>query len=301
MRRPFDTSCFTNRVRGTDPFAGTPADSVESFLASAAILLRTELFQPLLSAYDAIRFDTINEIVITAHDAAAMEIGRHGLFEYSRRGLLDCDQCHADDALHYLSQTRAPVADRLSLIELMVRATPAVAGCNTSAVESRIESLLRARGVRLTFRNGRFEPSDGPVVEQEVHDPFWDLIADSRWDNVRVDMRTALSLRDSGGPNPALYAARALESTVKIVSAERGWLTGKERGAANVIDTLVSARNGRFIEPWEAEMLKRFFADVRNPDAHGAGSAPQPQLTSIQTGWAIEFCMISIKSLLKRF
>jgi hypothetical protein len=25
-------------------------------------------------------------------------------------------------------------------------------------------------------------------------------------------------------------------------------------------------------------MLKRFFADVRNPDAHGAGAASQPQL-----------------------
>lgn len=93
---------------------------------------------------------------------------------------------------------------------------------------------------------------------------------------------------------------RALESAVKIISAENGWLTGAERGAANVIDTLVSAKNGRFIAPWEADMLKRFFADVRNPDAHGAGAKLQPQLTVIQTAWAIEFCMISIKSLIRR-
>lgn len=301
MRGPFDTSCFTNRVRGIDPFTGTGAEALEEFLASAATLLRTELFQPLVSGYAGIRFDTINEIVVTAHDGAAMELGRRGLFQHSRGGLLDCDNCYADDALHYLMEARAPAADRLSLVELMIRAAQAVTGYDMSGIGERIENLLRARGIRLTFRGGRFEPSDGPAVEQEVHDPFWNLVADSRWDNVRVDMRTALSLRDSGGPNPALYAARALESTVKIISAERGWLTGKERGAANVIDTLVSARNGRFIDAWEAEMLKRFFAEVRNPDAHGAGSAPQPQLTPIQTSWAIEFCMISIKSLLKRF
>lgn len=301
MRRSFDTSCFANRVRGIDPFAGTPADAIDGFLASVAILLRTELFQPLVSAYDAIRFDTINEIVVAAHDAAAMELGRRGLFSYSLRGFLDSDQCYADDALSYLADNRAPAAERLSLTELLIRAAQAVAGMSPRSIDDRIESLLRVRGVRLTFRNGRFEPSDGPAVEQEVHDPFWDLVADGKWDNVRVDMRTALSLRDSGGPNPALYAARALESTVKIISTEKGWLTGKERGAANVIDTLVSARNGRFIDPWEAEMLKRFFAEVRNPDAHGAGSAPQPQLTPVQASWAIEFCMISIKSLLKRF
>lgn len=47
-------------------------------------------------------------------------------------------------------------------------------------------------------------------------------------------------------------------------------------------------------------MLKRFFADVRNPDAHGAGSAPQPALSDVQISWAIEFCMIWIKSLLRR-
>lgn len=47
-------------------------------------------------------------------------------------------------------------------------------------------------------------------------------------------------------------------------------------------------------------MLKRFFADVRNPDAHGAGVAPQPKLDTAQTTWAIEFCMIGVKSTLSR-
>ena len=91
-------------------------------------------------------------------------------------------------------------------------------------------------------------------------------------------MRQALDLRDSGVLNPALYAARALEGAVKIASRERGWLPGRERGAAQAIDTLVSRKNGGMVAPWEGEMLKRFFADVRTPDAHGAGSEPQPKL-----------------------
>ncbi len=300
MRATFDRSCFALRVEGIDPFAGTPPRAIEEFMASAAILLRTDLFRPFVSGYEAVRFDTIDEIVTAAHDAAAVALGRRALFNYTHRGFLTRDRCYADDALDYLTGHRAPAVERFSLIELMIRAATAVTGYGTERVQAGIEEQLRARRIRLTLREGRFEPSDGPMVEREVHDPFWDLLAGSKWDNVRIDMQTALSLRDSGGPNPALFAARALESAVKIISADKGWLTGKERGAANVIDTLVSARNGRFIDPWEAEMLKRFFADVRNPDAHGAGSTPQPQLTHVQASWAIEFCMISIKSLLRR-
>jgi hypothetical protein len=47
-------------------------------------------------------------------------------------------------------------------------------------------------------------------------------------------------------------------------------------------------------------MMKRLFADVRNPEAHGAGSSPQPELDAHQIAWVIEFCMISIKGLVAR-
>lgn len=61
--------------------------------------------------------------------------------------------------------------------------------------------------------------------------------------------RQTLDLHDAGGPNPALYAARSLESAVKIVSTGPCWLTGRERGAAQVIDTLVSRKNGGLLAP----------------------------------------------------
>lgn len=295
----FDTSCFANRVRGIDPFAGSSDGAVERFLSSAAVLMKRSVFEPLMSSYNFMRFSAMNELVVEAHDAAAMALGRQALFPYTRH-IIDDDDCYAEDALNYLGDQQRPATERLSFLELLLRVAEPRFGPRLGPIVDTLSSILTLQGLRLVYRNGRFEPSDGPVVEQAVHDPFWDLVSDAQWDNVRTDMQQALSLRDNGGPNPALYAARALESTVKIISAARGWSTGRERGASNVIDTLVSSRNGRLIEPWEAEMLKRFFADVRNPDAHGAGASPQPQLSPIQTSWAIEFCMISIKSLLRR-
>lgn len=163
-----------------------------------------------------------------------------------------------------------------------------------------LSDLLMSQSIRLTYCEGQFDPSDGPEIQDAIHDPFWELLKDSKWDNVRTDMEQALALRDNDWPNPALYAARSLESAIKIISQEYGWASGRERGAANYIDTLVSSKNRRFIEIWESYMLKRFFADVRNPDAHGAGMSPQPKLSSVQINWAIEFSMRSIKSLLHR-
>ena len=293
------TPCFANRVRGHDPLSTVPRDSIERLLGSTAVLLKRDLFQPLMSGYDFMRFSAMNELVVEAHDATSIALGRQGLFRYTRH-LIDDDDCYADDALAYLTNIKVPAVERLSFVELLLASARPRFGPRLAAIEDKVAGLLSANALPIIYRDGQFEPSDGPAVEQAVHDPFWDLVSHARWDNVRTDMRQALSLRDNGGPNPALYAARALESTLKIVSSGKGWLTGRERGAANVIDTLVSSKNGRFIEPWEAEMLKRFFADVRNPDAHGAGADPQPKLTPIQTSWAIEFCMISIKSLLRR-
>jgi hypothetical protein len=40
------------------------------------------------------------------------------------------------------------------------------------------------------------------------------------------------------GVAPALYAAKALESTIKIISDEKHFSNGKERGASNYIDNL---------------------------------------------------------------
>lgn len=90
-----------------------------------------------------------------------------------------------------------------------------------------------------------------------------------------------------------------LESAIKIISDEKGWTHGGEKGAQNYIDNLGS-KKGSYISEWERESLKSFFAAVRNPFGHGPGSDEMPKLTGQQTDWAIEPCMSWIKSLVKR-
>jgi hypothetical protein len=169
---------------------------------------------------------------------------------------------------------------------------------NSSVRELNIR--LRRAGYGLNYHNGYIQISKDEKVEAEIETPFWALVADPKWKNVETDMATAIDMRDAGGPDPAWYAARALESTIKIISDDKGFTHGGEKGAANYIDNLGSKKNGRFIGAWESESMKQFFKDVRNPFGHGAGSADMPKLTDQQTNWAIEFCMIWVRSLVER-
>jgi hypothetical protein len=95
-------------------------------------------------------------------------------------------------------------------------------------------------------------------------------------------MKEAIDLRDTGGRDPAFYAVRSLESTIKIISGEKQLTTGKEKGAHNYIDNL---RGAKLIEMWEMEALKDFFTKVRNPFGHGPGAAPMPTGRSILQSW----------------
>jgi hypothetical protein len=113
-------------------------------------------------------------------------------------------------------------------------------------------------------------------------------------------MKEALDRRDNAGRDSAFYAARALESTIKIISDKKRWTHGKENGAHNYIDNLGSARAGNFISDWETGMLKSFFTNIRNRLGHGPGSQAMPTLTDAQTDWAIENAMSWIKSLIER-
>lgn len=163
-----------------------------------------------------------------------------------------------------------------------------------------LNTRLRQAGYDLNYHNGFIQIAIDAKVEEQIATPFWALVADPKWQNVDTDMKEALDLRDSGGRDPSFYAAKALESTIKIISKEKGWTHGGENGAANYIDNLVARKNGQFIDAWESELMKQFFTHVRNPFGHGPGDAAMPELNSQQTNWAIEFCMTWAKSLIER-
>lgn len=162
-----------------------------------------------------------------------------------------------------------------------------------------LNTRFRQAGYPLNYHNGFIQISTDDLVQREVETPFWALISSKKWKNVDADMKEALDRRDSRRNTPAFYAARALESAIKIISDMKGWSHGKEIGASNYIDNLASKSNA-FVLPWEGDCLKHFFKHVRNPLGHGPGSAEMPTLSSAQTDWAIEFSMSWIKSLITR-
>lgn len=159
---------------------------------------------------------------------------------------------------------------------------------------------LRQAGLNFQYNNEFIQGSRDAVVAEQLEKPVWSLLSDIKWKNVDIDMKEALDRRDNGDRDPVFYAARALESTIKIISDEKGFTIGSEKGAAQYIQNLVSAKNGRFIEVWESDALITFFSKVRNPLGHGPGSEEMPRLTQQQNEWAIENCMSWIKSLIRR-
>lgn len=167
-----------------------------------------------------------------------------------------------------------------------------------SAVQELNERLRQAR-VRLHYHNGFIQQTDDALSVDQIEEPFWSVVAGGRWANVDTDMKEALDQRDEGGRDPAWYAARALESAIKIISGAKGWTQGGEKGAHNFIDNLASKKAG-FIARWQADLLKMFFTEVRNPFGHGPGEAPMPELSPEQTSWAIETAMSWIKMLVRR-
>lgn len=163
-----------------------------------------------------------------------------------------------------------------------------------------LNERMRQAGYSLHYHNGFVQLADDNLLQEQVEEPFWSLVADKKWQNVDLDMKEAIDRRDGGRRDPSHSAAKALESTLKIISSDKDLTTGKEKGAHNFIDNLASKRGGHIIDKWEAESLKHFFTYVRNPLGHGPGGEPMPELDSQQTNWAIEYSMISIKSLIHR-
>lgn len=172
----------------------------------------------------------------------------------------------------------------------------------TNAFRENVEELntrFRQAGYPLNYHNGFIQISTDDLLQKVVETPFWKLVSSPLWANVDLDMKEALDLRDSDGRDPAFYAARSLESTIKIISDRKNWTHGGEKGAHNYIENLAAKKNA-LITPWESTSLKEFFTHVRNPFGHGAGSAPLPSLSRPQTDWAIEFSMSWIKNLIVR-
>lgn len=171
-----------------------------------------------------------------------------------------------------------------------------------NAFKAQVEELnerFRRAGAPLSYHNGFIQFATDQLVEHQVSKPFWNLVSDPKWANVDIDMKEALDQRDNGGKDPAFYASKALESAIKIISTEKRWTRGTEKGAAQYVDNLMKKEHG-FLEVWEGEMVKDYFGKVRNAVGHGPGDQPMPTLSLPQTDWAIETAMSWIRTMIRR-
>ncbi len=182
----------------------------------------------------------------------------------------------------------------------LIQALNARANSSFRASVDELNERFRRMSTTLNYHNGFIQIAPDKLTQELIEKPFWEIAADPIWKNVDIDIKEALDRRDSHDRDPGFYAARALESAIKIISDKKGWTHGGENGAHNYIDNLGSKRNGPFIQAWEREALKAFFSDVRNPFGHGPGSGEMPALSVQQTNWVIETCMSWIKSLVQR-
>jgi hypothetical protein len=174
-----------------------------------------------------------------------------------------------------------------------------------SAFSSHVRELnerFRQAKMPLSYHNNLIQLSHDALIEEEIERPFWSLVSDPRWSVVDQQMKEALDERDRGERNAVSNAFNALESTIRTISNDKGWTSGNERGAANCIDNLVKERNGkRFIEVWEKDALVSIFGSIRNQFGHGPPSGqPLPSMLPEQQAWAIDTCMVWIKSLILR-
>lgn len=181
--------------------------------------------------------------------------------------------------------------------ETSARALNANMNAAFQAAVDELNGRLRQAGCDLHYHNGFIQIATDDLITSEIAAPFWALVADSKWKNVDHDLKEAIDLRDTGGRDPAFYAAKALESTIKIISDEKKLTTGNEKGPHNYIDNL---RRGNIVDVWEVDTLKLFFTKLRNPFGHGPGSNEMPILSTGQTTWAIQASMSWITSLILR-
>ena len=98
-----------------------------------------------------------------------------------------------------------------------------------SIIQTEINQRLKLHNMPLAYHNGFFQLSADPVIEAHVASPFWALVSNSKYKNVETDILQAIDLYDTGGRDPAFYAAKALESMIKIICNEKNLITGKEK------------------------------------------------------------------------
>lgn len=164
------------------------------------------------------------------------------------------------------------------------------------SIRQEIKDRLKLHRIPLTYYNGYFLKNSDPLIEEKIITPFWELLSDPKYKNIEIDMLTALDLFQQRGRDPAFYAAKALESMIKIVCKEKKIKKETDKTPKAYITTLYE---NKIILNHEQDELTSLFR-IRNSHGHGPGDETMPQLTIEQEYRYIHSCMLWIYSLWQR-
>jgi hypothetical protein len=109
----------------------------------------------------------------------------------------------------------------------------------TEAIKE-LKARLRANHTGLDYTNSLLHLASDELTTERIAAPFWEIVTDPKWAVVDQEMKEAFDRLDHGHDDAFTHATDALESTIKIISDEKGWTRGNETGAAGYIDNLVS-------------------------------------------------------------
>ncbi len=92
-----------------------------------------------------------------------------------------------------------------------------------------LNERLEQAGMPQHYHNGYLQTTQDQQLQKQVEQPFWLLVKEAQWKNVSIDMAEAIDRRDTGARNPLFYAAKALESAIKIICELKNWTIGNEK------------------------------------------------------------------------
>lgn len=294
-RRYIFPESFANRYPNCNILENHSRHAIQRCFRSWANILENKIFTRLVSGYDFMRYATINDVIIEAHAHTCEEIGASRLIDIN--SIRDFDtQNLVGHVLHWIVADDIPPNVRVSFLEHIVQAflmTPNFGYLEQELTESINKPLDRA-GLSIKFRNGQFVVIDDDLISSEIDRPLWSALAKPGLENTHEYLERAIMERDKGIGDPALSAAKALESVLGRIIEVHDIETKRNGGAAHLLDKICQFG---LISDWEREMFKSFYRDVRNPLSHGA-AGQIPVLSNQQNEWAIRFCIIAIARLL---
>lgn len=85
-----------------------------------------------------------------------------------------------------------------------------------------LNQRLRQSGVGLHYHNGLIQFAHDELTEECTAEPSWTILRDPKWANVDRELKEAIDHADGGRADAAFHAAKAVESTIKVISDDQG-------------------------------------------------------------------------------